>query len=369
MVLDIGPVVWEHFEVPSQAVTIYTPHITEVGSDVTLYWTTLDTDGIGPCTEAVDHMELTVLNCEACPDIVSVSADTEGICSNSVFTLSAITTGANSTIAWYHQDGTPIQNPNQVYVENTSCEAIDVQFYAVLTPSISICNPVTMYTQSVTIYPEIQAQTDCNSCSASVSVPCDNFIVTWEDTQGNSGVGTEYFTNAINSGTVYFLITDPNNEDDRECSELELSCNYSCDGCPVLNNAMTTANEICSGQSVSLSVDVLNDDGGILEWYMNGELVTDPNNVVLQSTSCAGELYEFTAVYTPDFILCDQVSMTTEPILVFPDIIGNTYVYEDQCTIGVNYNCGNAVVYWLDNLGNTGLGDVYTTDQIGPGWG
>ncbi|MEZ4987006.1 MAG: hypothetical protein R2795_18535 [Saprospiraceae bacterium] len=45
----------------SMASTTYTPTMAEIGTTVTLTWTTADPDGAGPCTSATDSIELTFL--------------------------------------------------------------------------------------------------------------------------------------------------------------------------------------------------------------------------------------------------------------------------------------------------------------------
>ncbi len=103
---------------PNSATTSYIPNMGDVGTTVTLQWTTSDPDGDGPCTAVSDLVDLTF-------DVpVTVEGgENQTVCSDApAVTLEGVITGGTTTGTWTGGNGTFVPNAttlNATYTPTT----------------------------------------------------------------------------------------------------------------------------------------------------------------------------------------------------------------------------------------------------------
>ena len=329
-------------------------------------------------------------------------ANTEGeigmVCSNSTFeqifsccpppvlTLNASATACDGDVlnlneiadipaglnpVWEDEDGDEVVNPESEMVITSDCNGSVEDYFTQyeFTDPLTGCSQNFQITLAVTIYPTVVASPhfDNENCTISITPSCPNFVVSYMDEMGNSGDGTLYQAPSGASGSVTFMVSNPDVTDaGLDCSMEDFIYNYSC-GCPALNNPMASSNEVCSGDAISLSVDVVamgTEEGSQLNWY-NGsdELVEDPDFVVLAGDGCEGTTHEFYAVYVAGTGACDDFTSETIEVTAFPAVTATAEVSGAECIVMASQDCPDYIANWEDNLGNMGSGFTYYAEN------
>lgn len=239
--------------------------------------------------------------------------------------------------------------------------------------TLPVCGAVTTTAcEAFTIYPALTFNAIAQ-CDAS---DLNNFSIEVSGLFGGSGTGA---TATANAGTVtdngdgtYTITNIPNDTDvtvtlsDGSCSTSvgPLTANCFTVDCPVSAIASASAQAVCSGSSISLSIsDVLGTSGFpttdySVNWTSSnpGVDVSDPSNVTLTSGMCAPMEVTFTATVTcTDGVTA--VTATTDAT-VYPDDI-SAYVTtdeSDQCnpTIAVSSDCDGYVTVGPPSPGTIG---------------
>jgi|GEM_PF-2950979 len=304
-----------------------------------------------------------------CPILVNPACSPNVICEGESFNLTVgIDNPDGGTIQWFDADGNPLTSISDIIIDVEDCNGGQFGYYAQYMPSNSDCPTITSELAYVIVHPETTATVTSNECFVEIDNYCSTYNVGWTDSYGNTGTGDSYIAISGQSGTVTFTLSNPNAPS--YCSQTTFVGTFNCPTNPVecnvsLDNPQIIPAIVCNGGVVALSVNVNSDVNGSLQWYdPNGNVVADPNNVVVSSAECGGATLGYYAIYTPTDSACTPVTSLTSLVQVYPSIAGNTIVSSDGCTVSMNTNCSNFSVVWQDNLGNTGSGSTY---QAGPG--
>jgi plastocyanin len=219
---------------------------------------------------------------------------------------------------------------------------------------------------AVRVYPNITATANNGTCSASVSVNCSNFGVTYSSSTGASGSGTSFTPANGESGTVTFTVTQtdaPNG-----CNTATVTANFNCPllQCSELDgNQAISASSICSGQSLVLTNGAVIDNsytGGSVTWvygttegfdaYTEG-MAFDGN--LPANTDCNATTYYLKARL--DGINDCQDQSNAFMVMVYPAIVAE--VMTTTCDAMVMTNCDYEVSWQNLTNGMAGLGGTY----------
>lgn len=239
--------------------------------------------------------------------------------------------------------------------------------------TLPVCGAVTTTAcEAFTIYPALSF----NAVASCDPADLNNFSVEVSGLFGGAGSGASVTANAgtvADNGDGTFTISGiPNDTDvmvtvaDGTCSSMvgPITANCFTVDCPVSANASASAQAVCSGSAISLSVaDVIGTSGFptsdySVNWSSSNPAisVTDPSNVTLTSGMCAPMEVTFTATIT----CTDGATAITASIdaTVYPDDI-SAYVTtdeSDQCnpTISVSSDCDGYVTVGPPNPGSIG---------------
>ena len=299
--------------------------------------------------------------CLDCPQIFNPTCNPPVICDGESFSLVVGFTNLDGgTLQWYDQDGNPVNNTMDIIPTVNACEGGTFGYYVEYTPNNSSCATVSTEITYVTVYPQIDANVVSNGCSVNLEDYCSDFVLSWIDDNGNTGIGNNY-TGSNGSGTVSFTLSNPGAAGN--CLSETFNGVYNCGEmtCPSLANPVSSSYHVCSASTISLGVDVIDPDGGSLQWFDSmGNEISDPNNMVLTNTSCENLLLGFYAVYTSVNSECPTINSNLIEVTVYPEI---NYSYEtDGCTITLADYCENFWVSWISSTGKPGDGPYFDGD-------
>jgi hypothetical protein len=165
-------------------------------------------------------------------------------CSGETLNLSDWAMPTDAT--WYDESGNAIANPdNYILPINTTCQPMFISINDIMTTPN--CPPMPMNILSITIYPNIVAAASLSECGASVYAECPNYSITWTDSNGNSGTGSNYIGNGTNTAVIFTVSYPDAALLELTCSDLQITANVSCDNnavdelCAVLPQTVCTA--------------------------------------------------------------------------------------------------------------------------------
>ncbi len=119
--------------------------------------------------------------------------------------------------------GEEVSDYTNLSFEVATCNPATYQF---ISPYDNFCEETWYHVTNVTIYPTIEATiTGEGTCNMAIST-CDDYTITWEDVDGNTGTGNNY--NAVNNtnGEVQFTVTNPNHS--LACNTAQFTANFDC---------------------------------------------------------------------------------------------------------------------------------------------
>jgi len=212
------------------------------------------------------------------------------------------------------------------------------------------------------MYGDILTTTD-STCNISLSLECqENYDISWEDSNGNSGSGVNYTAAENSAGTVKFTIEYLTDlpilaADSLYCFSQTFEADYNClSDCPdpSTEERMVT---ICDGESLNI-FDYLDLSPNSQHLISGIELDAD-NNFKFINEECEVKERTFTAELFDGNCLIKVIRVTVN---ILPRIEGAIQYLSDStlCTPKLILTCEDTYqVTWTDNLGNTGTGNIY----------
>ncbi len=339
-----------------------TTYVAQEGTAGTVNFTITNVNGVAGCDASTFEGTYDCAEPVECPQIINPAVAPAAICSGELFSLSAqIVNADGGSIQWYDTNGTAISDPSNLTASNTSCNPLSVGYYAIYTPANSDCATVTSSVTNVVVYPAITAQANNGTCGVTLSSNC-TYNISWSDDLGNTGNTAFYNAAEGTAGTVTFVLTDANAP--ANCNTASFTGTFDCPAtveCPQIASPSCSPSVICSGGTFSLSAITANEDGGTIQWYdANGTAVANPNSVTLSNTTCSAYTAGYYAQYTPVNADCPAVTTALTYVTVYPEITAQAN--NGTCSVSLTTNC-TFDVSWVDALGNTGTGAVYTATQ------
>lgn len=283
-----------------------------------------------------------------CPTVVGASATAESVCNGEMVDLMITLDGNTSeTIVTWTGNGETLTGMMVSASPTTeTCTALVTYSYDV------VCNGVSVATGdvSVTAFPAITATTTNGACSASVSVDCPEFMVTWDD--GNmTGTGANYTAALGTTGTVTFMVSN-GDAFGLDCETATFTADYDCPDvvvCPDVVSASADAMTICNGESTNLSVMLSGDASQTtVMWSANGQTWMGEMITVSPTATCS-EMVS----YAYD-VMCagESIGTGTVDIMVYPAIMAT--VSDGGCIVSVSQECPEFTAIWAtgDESGN-----------------
>ncbi len=222
-------------------------------------------------------------------------------------------------------------------------------------------------TVKATVIPEIFGsfyQFDDGSCEVKFEIECiENYAITWEDTDGNTGTGPIYVASENTSGIVTFTVeylTDRIILSDVElgCFTQQFESDYNCSAdCPptIAEDRILT---ICGEESINMP-NYLDIAPGF-RYVVIGVDLDESGNVKFENTECEPRISSFSAsVYNTDGCLIRDIGVQMQ---ISPTVNGTIRYESDSsyCNPKLFINCTeNYEIAWTDNLGGSGTGNSY----------
>ncbi len=295
-----------------------------------------------------------------CPDTPVNSTGQGQVCSGESFDLNDyITVPAGANVTWVDGINAGVNNTT-LLLENTSCSNETFLY----TASYSMVNADDCTVEynielSISVYPEVSADVDVNECVISVTPNCPTFTASWINNLGESGSGNTYTAEGGMTGVVSFTIFS---NDGGNCSNLVINQNYDCPmDCPLNITTLSTSNDKCSGANFSLNEGIEFPMGVSVSWNdSEGNIITNPNNVSIENSSCTMESYLYTASYSmTDANGCPEEYIVNLTLNIYPTIAATTV--ENECSVSLE-TCSNYTVTWTNSMGDSGTGTTYNAE-------
>lgn len=254
-----------------------------------------------------------------------------------------------------------------IQLSNTTCTSVVHNYTASFdATTIGTCANTTLGPLGVTVYPAITATGVSGTCSASVTVNCPNFGVTYSSPAGSGSGTTATITpsTVAQNGTVTFTVTQIGAA--AGCASATATANYACPAaaCPTISGQAVSASSICSGASVSLTNgDITGGSAGAaIAWAYSSNAAFDPytegtaySGEVLTTNGCETTTYHLKAYLTG--VSGCQVSSTPFAVMVYPAI--SAMGMSGTCSASVMVNCPNFTVTYSSPAGS-GSGTMLT---------
>lgn len=301
-------------------------------------------------------------SCEqtACPELYNAVCNPPVVCEDEPFSLHVnVLNFDGGTLQWFDQDDNLLGATAGLFLDAQECQATTAGYYVVYTPADPSCPAVTSEMAMISVYPNVEGEVVNSGCVVQLSGHCENYDISWTDANGNSGTGSTFTATDGSAGSVDFVITNP--DAPLTCQSLELSSTYECADCPELFNVSCNPNVLCAGQPFNLHQDILNEDGGTLQWFdQEGNPITTTEGLTVDVDDCTGGFYGFYAEYTPATPGCPVSVSPMAFVSVYPGI--NASVLNNDCTVALEGLCADFDVSWTDDQGNSGQGVYYESD-------
>ena len=305
-----------------------------------------------------------------CPEIAQPETIETELCSGNVFSLHWY----NQNAIWFDADGNEATNAGGFILALPfgSCEMQYFDYYyvagTVMQPAECGENIDLIQHLRIAVYPQISATIITeNECQISLSQDCDDFTAVWQDSNGNAGIGFEYFANENTSGTVNFQISS----NLTNCNAFVETASFNCEetenptvDCPEIAQPETIEANICSGEVFSL------------HWYNQAETWFDADgNIMINAGGFVVEAPEGNCE-TQYFDYYYVAGTQTQPaecgetvtliqnlrLAVYPQITA-TVIEQTACSVVLSQECDNFFAIWQDGNGNVGLGFEYEASE------
>lgn len=306
------------------------------------------------------------INCRGaeCPTISAVNPEVS-VCGGETVRLEAVIGGdaSDSDVSWSNDaEGTSI---NLTTPNNNTCDPFTVIYTASIAGNVvDGCDAVST-SFVVTILPTpssdlVEVEVSDDGCSISAAT-CPDFTLQYTVDGGSLQNGNSYDLTAgagqTTTAEVNFVISN-------DCGSASVSNTISCqgEGCPEIS-ANNTNLQVCSGESLDLSVNLIgSNDPSIVQWS-TGSTGTSINTGALDNiNSCDPIEINYTAFIADDSSNCpDSEVVFTVSVLPAPSALANVLTLQENCIVTVETCPDFTVMYNLDG-GQSFEGDTYVSD-------
>ncbi|MDA7501814.1 Ig-like domain-containing protein [Chitinophagales bacterium] len=301
-------------------------------------------------------------NCAECPSLHDAVCSPTLICSGGSIDLSVdVINDDDGVITWYDVDSGLAVDPLNLTLTTESCEGEIRSFFASYLPNNSICEVVVSQYTTVYVYPELTGEVVNADCEIDL-ITCPGFNVSWTSSEGAMGTGTSFVAPPGESGLLTWHINFPSVFAPDLCQLTTIEEPYDCVACPTLGDVECGDPWLCSGEYISLTTTINDDDGGAIYWFNQDDVsIADPSNVLVETTNCEGEVLHFYAVYVPTNTNCPAVTSISTSVFVYPEIVAE--LSAENCSAALVGYCYNLLISWTDSYGNEGSGPYYEADM------
>jgi len=216
------------------------------------------------------------------------------------------------------------------------------------------------------IYGEIFFPSD-TTCMVELSLECsENYLITWEDSNGNIGEGTIYEVEENTTGTVVFNVeyiseTIILSEEELGCMSQSFEANFNCtSACPetIEREESITA---CANSRVNIFDGIVLTDN--IDYLIGDDDIIEGVYQIGNPFGCAiGTKMVDINGYDTNQCLVEIIRVAVEILpTIYADILTST---DSVCSINLSLECAdNYVVTWEDTNGNSGNGLNYTVEE------
>ena len=213
----------------------------------------------GVCADDTETVSVIIIP-QCCPSLTSFGASPMNVCDGEMVAFSvvldagALQEGVDYTVAWTGPSGglsTGNEGMLMSYMGTDNCT--ETQTYTLTVFCNNSGQTVINETVDVMVSPPLTAlPVDEGECVVSIAPACATWLVSWDDGQGNTGIGDTYDGNAVGTqtGTVMFTVTNPDGA--AACASDVFDVDFEC--CIADAGVLMLANDaLCPGDDIEAS--------------------------------------------------------------------------------------------------------------------
>ncbi len=294
-----------------------------------------------------------------CPIVYAIELDAESICSGSSLSgFANVSDESLATVSWSMPDGTTLDTYGWTNEYSSASGCAETISISCTVTCLADGSELASQSFEVPVYPEITGVVVNGECTALFLGDCPEYEVSWQ-AGAESGAGASFTADLEQSGTVDFTASNagipaaPN-----ACLMQTFAASYDCQpDCPIFIEAVSDASVFCEGETASFSVAVSDESLAEVNW-----LAPDGTSSSGFSTSA---IVGISGICPDDFSMQYEIFCSVDgsllaagwvPVTVYPTEPVLT-INSTNCLVSIESDCAEFGFEWIDNEGNTGMGD------------
>ncbi len=290
-----------------------------------------------------------------CPAVQSVDASSTSVCSGGTVSFSATLSDITlATVTWTTPDNSTSTGAS-LDLTMTSASCTETQTVSYLITCNEDGSTLSSGSFEIAVYAPVTGTVTEGGCSASVTVDCPNYFVSWADGT-NTGDGASYTAASNTSGEVTFTIN--NSGAPEGCASASFPAAYDCQAdCPSFVGATASATELCDGDALSIDLAVTDLGVPVVVWTLPDG--SAQGSLSLNTTAESPDGCNATLSYAYE-LYCEQTGDLVASGSVEVEVFGNpsATVTNGGCAAFVSPACTEYTTSW-DDGNTTGTGATY----------
>lgn len=264
------------------------------------------------------------------------------------------------SVEWLFEDGTTqtgLSVDHAMFTSDPCGAVLEVEYVITCVDDNSLVESGII---DISVFPELNASTNQNGCTVNLNPACPSFNVTWEDSNGNSGMGISYTGDPGESGTVVFTLS--NSGAPTGCQEDEATASFDCftASCPDILDVTQNKTEVCEGEAAFFEIIADPPNGFLCTWefenWPSANGISTVHNFLNLSGCPETQMVDYTIECIATGAILETGSLEVD---VFPEPSA-TILGESSCALEVIPDCPEYIISYVDDQGNSGNGALFS---------